>query len=283
MPPPRLERADGRARIGFALRDGQTVLADLFQAGSAKIRLPRRHSGEIRDAVTINTSGGLTDGDRLCIDAEWGPGCIAAIASQAAERIYRSRAADAVIETSLQIGAGATAFWLPQETIVFDGGRVRRRCRVHLQGNARLLAVESLVFGRAAMDETVETGAVRERFDVFRDDELIWADAFALTDTIGDSLDRPAIGRGARAFASVIGAGPDPETLRDAVRAVDLPAGAQMGATLRAGLVIIRVIADDGARLRAVLMSLLATLKGALLADRPEFARPSALPRVWAL
>ena len=282
-PPPALERTRGAARIGFKLRDGATVLADLVQSGAARVRLPRRHAGEIAEAVVINTSGGLTDGDSLTTEIAWGGGTTAAVASQAAERIYRSRGADARIETRLDVGAGAAAFWLPQETILFDGGRLRRRCVAELGASARLLAAESIVFGRTAMGETVTGGSVRERLEIWAGGRLIWADAFALGGEIAGTLDRPAVGAGARALATLVAAGPDPGRMRDMVRALPAREDVRQGATIRGGLVVARLLASDGTALRPALVAAIAALKAALLEDRPDIARAEALPRVWAL
>ncbi|MEM6810232.1 MAG: urease accessory protein UreD, partial [Pseudomonadota bacterium] len=55
---PTLQRARGRARVGFKRRGDQTVLADLHQSGCAKLRLPRRSKDAPGEAVIINTSGG---------------------------------------------------------------------------------------------------------------------------------------------------------------------------------------------------------------------------------
>ena len=45
----------------------------------------------------------------------------------AAERIYRSRREAASLSSRLVVEDGAQACWLPQETIVFEGGRLSRR------------------------------------------------------------------------------------------------------------------------------------------------------------
>ncbi|VAW14797.1 Urease accessory protein UreD [hydrothermal vent metagenome] len=284
--PPPLERAAGRARIDFNLRQGVSVLGHLYQSGSAKLRLPRRHRGDILQAIVINTSGGLTDGDSFALEANWLPGTTAALASQAAERIYKSRGAEAHITTRLKVGDGATAFWLPQETIMFDGGRLRRLCRVELGAGVRFLAVESLVYGRTAMGETVARGAVRERFEIVAGGRLVWADAFAIEDgggAIGAQLDRPAIAAGARATATVLALGPDPARLLAAARSQGEIADVHLAASCREDIVIARLLGPDGATLRCALTALLKALKTVLLDDRPEISDPSALPRVWAL
>ena len=86
-----------------------------------------------------------------------GPGTSATIASQAAERIYRALPGQtASIATTLHAEPGAALEWLPQETILFDRCALDRRLDIHLAPDAWFLGVESLVFGRAAMDETCQ-------------------------------------------------------------------------------------------------------------------------------
>jgi len=286
-PPPVLERSNGVARIVFCTRDDITVLGDLFQSGSAKIRLPRRYRGQIFEAITINTSGGMTDGDSMCVQARWQAGTTAAIASQAAERIYKSRSADATITTRLEVEKDATALWLPQETILFDGARIRRKCCVNLAPSARLLAVESLVYGRSAMGETVNQGAVHDRFDITIDGRRVWTDAFCIRGNadcgISTRLDRPAIGAGARATATVIARGPDPEPLLTLARGHAADYDIHLAATTRETLVIVRLLAKSGTLLRPALVAILGSLKAALIGDCREISDPAALPRVWAL
>ena len=56
--PGRMQRAEGRARIGFR-RDGPHVrLTEFVQQGCCKIRLPRPEPGMPPDAVLLNTAGG---------------------------------------------------------------------------------------------------------------------------------------------------------------------------------------------------------------------------------
>ena len=62
--PTRLQRARGRAEVAVSWRRGRVRLDRLFQQGCAKALLPRTH-GPVPEAVLINTSGGVTGGDRL--------------------------------------------------------------------------------------------------------------------------------------------------------------------------------------------------------------------------
>ena len=75
--------------------------------------------------MLINTAGGLTGGDRLDCALDAGPGAALTVTTQAAERVYRRARPTRRVETRLTLGAGAGLDWLPQETILFDGGAAR--------------------------------------------------------------------------------------------------------------------------------------------------------------
>lgn len=275
---PRLERADGVARVAFALRRigerEETRLADLFQDGSAKVRLPKVHDGSGPAAVFLNSAGGVTGGDRLSFEARFGAGTTATVTTQAAERIYRRSDGVGRIDNRLVVEAGATAHWLPQETIVFDGAGLRRRLDVDLAGDARLVAVESVVLGRTAMGEEVTAVDLADHWRVRRDGRLIYADALRLSGDSRAILSGGATGRGARAFASILMAASDAASRLDGSRelietlAVD---GIEAGASAFDGLLSIRCLALDGRCLRTIVEPLIETLTG----------RP--LPRAWSI
>ena len=69
-------------------RDGRVRLDRLFQEGCGKAVLPR--ASGTPEVVLINTSGGVTGGDRISWRLEAGPGSALVATSQAAERVYRS-------------------------------------------------------------------------------------------------------------------------------------------------------------------------------------------------
>jgi urease accessory protein len=277
--PAKLERARGTARIAFARREAETWVADLYQFGCSKIGLPRQEPGQWREAVLINSAGGLTDGDRIWSRIRWEAGASAVVTSQAAERIYRSRQAAARIDSDLIVGPQATALWLPQETILFDGGRLARRTEVDLDPSARLIACESLVFGRTAMGEVVRDGGVTDIWRVRRGGRPLFADSFRLDGDLAAALDRPAVGGGARALATVLYAGPDADArigLLRSLRPID-PA-TRMASSCLGGLVVTRILAATGAAVRQTLVGVLTALLGAL-GDATDDRR---LPRVWS-
>ena len=155
------QRSQGHAAVGFVLVNSRGRLRDLRQEGSAKAILP--HSGGSEpEVVFLNTSGGLTSGDRLSYAADLGPGVRVTATTQTAERAYRAGEGAAQLDVRFRVGAGGWLDWLPQETILFDGGRLARRLEVDLAGDAAFTGLETLVLGRAAMGETVASGAVSD-------------------------------------------------------------------------------------------------------------------------
>ncbi len=219
--PIRLQRATGELRVSVRRRDGESVLDDLRQAGCLKARFPRRVVPGWMDVVMLNTGGGVAGGDRLDLAFSAGPGARVTIAAQAAERFYRARSDDAPsrVRTALSVGEGAALEWLPQETILFDRCALDRRLAVDVAPDASFLGVETLVFGRAAMGETVRQGWLRDLIRVRRGGDLLLHDAIRLDGDIADRLGRAAIGQGAHVVATIVFVAPDAEQRLAWVRA----------------------------------------------------------------
>ena len=264
------QRARGSLRLSFKRRDDATVLDGLRQEGCLKARFPRTEHGAWPGAVTLNTAGGVAGGDVLDSSIGAGPGARATVASQAAERFYRALpgSAPATVTTRLHVAPGAALEWLPQESILFDGCAVRRRLLVDLADDAWFLGVESLVFGRLAMGETVRDARFRDLIELRRGGRLLLHDAIRLDGPVQAALDRRATGGGARAMATLVHAAPDAPARLDPLRAA--LAGWDAGASAWDGMLVARVAAADGACLRRAVVAGLNVLRD---------GRP--LPRVW--
>ena len=266
---PRLERARGEARLALDFADGRTRLVTFFQGGSLKIRLPHVEAGAPLEAVFLNTAGGVTGGDQLLYEVAVGAGAAAVVTSQAAERIYRRSAGVATIETRLAIGARARLDWLPQETILFDRSALARKLSVDIDPTATLLAVEAIVLGRAAMGETVRTVSASDSWRIRRGGKLVFADGIRLDGDATGILAGGATGNGATAFATLLLVAPDAEARLAAAREALDGATAEAGVSAWNGMLTARLIARSGQALRADLIRLVETLRGA------------AMPRVW--
>ncbi len=266
--------------MAVRLRDGVTALDRLRQEGCLKARFPRPQRGGWMEIVTLNSSGGVAGGDVLASAVEAGPDTHATVCGQAAERFYRALpGATARVETRIAVAEGAAVEWLPQETILFDGSALDRRLSIELTEGAWFLGVETLVFGRRSMGETLRAARLRDVIHVERAGRVALHDAIRLDGDVQAMLDRPAIGDGARAAATLIYAAPDAADRLDALRAALLPllpAGedgrfVESGASTWNDLLVARIVASDGACARAAIVAGLAVLRD---------GRP--LPRVWS-
>jgi urease accessory protein len=268
---PSLQRARGTAEVTVGHRAGRSVLKRLYQSGCAKALLPRTHTAT-PEAVIVNTSGGLTGGDRLAFRFEAEDHARLTVTTQAAERIYRARDGVARIETAIRIGRGAELAWLPQETILFEGGAVCRRLEIEMETDARLSALETFVFGRAAMGETVTQGHISEQWRIRRDGRLVHAEALHAGGDLAQALSGRASLHGLRASATFVHAAPGAEACLDHARNQLAPEPGTLAAiTAKPGLLIARFAAPGAAPLRKTLIRF-------LMAFRRE-----ALPRVWSL
>ena len=262
-------RSHGKLQITAKTRpDGRSALADLHQQGSAKVLMtPAKDAVE---GVILNTSGGLTGGDTLAIHAEAQQGARLRLTTQAAERVYRTAdATTARVRNTLKIAPGARIDWLPQETILFQNGALRRSLALDLAADARALIVEPVLLGRLAMGEAVTHAQISDSLTIHRDNALIFKDATRLDGDIAHTMDKPAIGNGARAMALVIYAAPEADAHLGPIRAM-LPSSAGVS-MVRDGLLVLRALAPDGFELRRTLIPVLDRLSG------------DALPRSWRL
>ena len=267
--PTPLQRAQGEGRIEVKSDGGLTRLARLYQDGCAKIRLPRDHAARSLEAVLINTSGGLTGGDRMSWRVDALAGTALTLSTQACEKVYRARDGEARMAVSLNAATGARIDWLPQETILFDGAALARTLDADLAADAQLLAVEAVVLGRTAMNETVHTGLLRDRWRIRREGKLVFADDLSFAGPIARIADlAPSLG-GGRAFASVLLVADDAQRWLAPVREALGPNG---GASAFDGKLFCRIAAEDGLALRRSLLPALKVLRDG-----------EPCPRVWRL
>jgi urease accessory protein len=259
--PARRQRARGEARGSFVRVGERTEPARLFETGGLRWRFPR--SSNPCEAAIVNTGGGVAGGDSYAVSIIVSEGAEVEATTPSAERIYRSLGPAAAIATRLTLAPRARLFWLPQETLVFDGARLERRLEVEMSGGAALVAAETLVFGRLAMGESRIDASVRDSWRVRRDGRLVFADETRL-EHAGAALERKATGAGARALSTIIASAPNIEArlpdLRAALEAAR--SGVESGASAFDGLIVVRLLAASPDRLRAALIASIVALGG---------------------
>jgi urease accessory protein len=260
-------RAQGSVTFDVHHVDGVTRRRQLHESGSLRVRFPSPE-GEGLSAVFVNTAGGIAGGDRFDIDIAAGAGSRLAVTTAAAEKIYRAQGPAAQVNISLKAADGAQLSWLPQETILFDRARVKRRIDIDLAEDASLLLCEIVVFGRSAMGERMLSGEFTDRWRLRRGGRLVFAETVRLDGDIGEKLGRPAIAKGGVAIGTALIV-PGDQALVERIRELSNSFGGEVGISSWNGFAMARFCAQDAARLRADMMAVLGRASG------------SALPRLW--
>ena len=256
-------RAEGRISLEVTADDGVTRRRRVAEQGSLRVRFPGPAGGPL-EAMLVNTAGGMAGGDRFAVEVAAGRDAQLLVGTAAAEKVYRSTGPATEVAVTLAIAAGARLVWLPQETILFDGARLARRIDVAMEEGASLVLAEAMVFGRSAMGERVETGALTDCWRVRVGGRLVFAEALRLEGAIATILGEAAVANGGCAVATVLLVpGGDREVA--AVREQDF--SGEVGISAWNGIAVARLCAPDGAVLRRDLSALLAALA---TAPRPK-------------
>jgi urease accessory protein len=257
-------RAAGRIALSVACHGGLTRRRQIYEDGPLRVRFPNS-SGPALAAMIVNTAGGITGGDRHDLAVRVEEGSALGITTAAAEKVYRALGPGAEIAIKIAVGSGARLAWLPQETILFDRARLKRRIDVELASSATLLMAEAVVFGRSAMGERVAEGAFTDRWRVRRDGRLLFAETMRLEGDIARMLAEPAIAGGGIAVATVLVV-PGGQAMVERARAQTFCGEA--GVSAWNGLAVARLCAKDDASLRRDLATIIAALGG-------------TVPRLW--
>ncbi len=270
-------KVHGVAEVGF-YHDERTRLKHLYQTDPLRVLFPQVAGDELPTAVISSTSGGLVGGDQLGMRFTLADNAKALGTMQAAEKVYRSSGPDSCIEVELTAADNCWLEWLPQETILFEGARLKRRTRVNLEKSSNLLAGEMLVLGRLAGGEKFSQGMLRDAWEVRVDNRLIWADALKLDSDIARMIDRPAGFHGQRACATAIYVGSDAAQQLDGARELLAPtAEVRCGVTCLGEILICRWLAHDPLKLRQSYGHFWASFRHQVA------GLPAQLPRLWQI
>lgn len=259
-------RARGSVTFDVHQVESITRRRHLHESGSLRVRFPSPEA-EGLSAVFVNTAGGVAGGDRFEIEITAGEGSRIALTTAAAEKVYRAEGPAAELEITLKAAAGSHLSWLPQETILFDGARLSRRIDIDLAESASLLLAEIVVFGRIAMGERMLHGELVDRWRLWRGGKLVFAETVRLDGNIGEKLAKTAVANGGVAVGTALMV-PGDEALVERVRELSSSFGGEVGISAWNGFAMARFCAQDAAKLRADMITVLR-------------ATGSALPRLW--
>jgi len=271
-----LERAAGAGRVVFAGGEDDTKIVDIYQKFPVALAFPKIDDARHREAVIVNCSGGVAGGDRLQIEIVAQCGSSVAMTTQAAEKVYRALDRPAQITTRLEVHENAKLAWLPQETIVFDKARIKRRTEVALYSGAEIAALEWLVLGRVESGEKVRSGYVLDSWRVSLDGRLVWADGFLLSDEMFAHIHREALLSKWKAIGTLIYFGPHTEIRLELFRDIASSLKCYCVVTSVGALIVVRFAAEMSSELRFGLRTFLEQ------SSRVLGHGPFKVPKMWS-
>ncbi|MGE0768492.1 MAG: urease accessory protein UreD [Hyphomicrobiaceae bacterium] len=262
-------RVSGGVHARFLSDGTRTAIASVVERGGYRLARPTTFGPHL-EALQVNTGGGVAGGDRIETVYELGAAADVVHTASSAERIYRSDGSHSRLEVRISLAQGARLDWLPQQTILYAGARLERRIEVDVAEDSRLLMVEVTTFGRPESDEGAAPASLNDQWRVRRGDQLVYAEAVRLSGELSATLDRPAVGGGARASALALLVAPAASDLVEPLRRALESDACETGVSAWNGLLAVRVLAAAPGDLIAALARAIPILSG------------RALPRVWA-
>jgi urease accessory protein len=205
----------GQVELSFAPNAQGKTLAQLHLA-SAPFKVQRSFYPEANAQASapqrcyttlLHTAGGMVAGDQLSIHLQLHPQARALVTTAAASKVYGAagNSLTAALSQSrqtihIQVEAGASLEWLPQETIIFDGAHYAQNQRINLAVGASCLGWEITRFGRTARGERFLSGDWQAQTEVWQAGKPLWIDpqwlpgGSALLDSVHGLAGQPLIG-----------------------------------------------------------------------------------------
>ncbi|MFO1352527.1 MAG: urease accessory protein UreD [Gammaproteobacteria bacterium] len=264
-----------RLELGFTRIGSRTLLSERRHSGPLLVQRPFYPEADGACHVyVLHPPGGVVGGDELELSVDARAGADALLTTPAAAKFYRSVGARARQQHLFRVAEDAALEWLPQETIVYDGARMRTVTRVELHGSARFIGWEILCLGRPAAGEEFAHGACRQALELWHGHIPLYLERGHYE---GDGeLLRAAWGlRCLPVTATLLCSGSPTEGVEAVRGAVNAEAGEWFGASQLEGVLVCRYLGPSAARARALFMNAWSVLRPILL------GKSACPPRVW--
>ncbi|MBQ0754718.1 MAG: urease accessory protein UreD [Gammaproteobacteria bacterium] len=252
----------------------RTVPVHISHTGPLRVQRPFHPEGDVCHVYILHPPGGVVGGDGLQIDARCAPDARALLTTPGATKFYRSAGATARVRQQLYVQAQASLEWLPQENIFFPGAQVDMGTDIHLSSSAQLVAWEINCLGRPVIGERFDEGKLRTRLRVFVDGQPLLIENQRISCT--RHLSAAAGLRDAAVQGVLVAWRVDEQLAQDVQQHLADTPEILAGATLIDGLLVVRALANNAERLRALLADVWQLLRVQLI------SRPAVLPRIWA-
>ncbi len=260
----------GHLSLGFALRQGRTVLVRRRHQGPFMVQRAFYPESDLPHVYLLHPPGGVVGGDSLTLDVCLQQGSHALLTMPGATKFYRSAGPIARLTQHFTLAQGSTLEWLPQGNIFFPYANVHMDTVFSLAAGARLIGFETHCLGRPVLDESFIGGTLDARLRIALPASCGLSERLGIIDGALDIV-------GGFPLCGTLFAYPvDPsllEKVRERLGHSALPAA---GATLIDDLLMVRLLDHDNQRLQGLLHAIWTLLRPAML------GRNAIIPRIWA-
>ncbi|VAW58092.1 Urease accessory protein UreD [hydrothermal vent metagenome] len=263
--------------VHCATGHARTVLGRCRHLGPLRIQRPFYPEGDLAHVYILHPPGGVVGGDQLRIDVDVKPKAQALCTTPGCGKFYLSAAPLALFDQHLRVRSGASLEWLPQENILFAGARLQARTCITVEDNGIFIGWDINCLGRPGSHERFEQGTFHSRLMFYHNEKLILVENQRVFSP--QMLDSAAGLRGNPMQATLLAFPCEQHHLEHARSQLTMttPDAAKLSAlTLVDGVLVMRVLGNNGEKLKRQLFNVWKTLRPLLL------ERDALAPRIWA-
>jgi urease accessory protein len=274
------KKPDASIKLTFDKDAGKSRLALRQHFGQLYVQKPFYPEGpEVCHIVLVHPPGGVVGGDRLEITNHVGIDANVQVTTPGAAKWYRSNGHISHQNVTLDVKTGGVMEWLPQETIFYDNAQVELVQNVNLEKKSTYIGCEIFCFGRTAYGESFDSGRIRQKFSIRRDNKLIWYEQLNLLG--GDKAMRSSHVLANKTVCATLLAVSDGIHSNDLINALREQAtaitndGEVLGVSQVKSVIVARYLGNSSEVARAVMLKLWDILRPTLL------GRVAEVPRMW--
>ena len=155
--------------LQFERAKNRSIVSRCRHNGPLRVQKPFYPEDGVCHVYLLHPPGGVVGGDELSVSVRAGIGSAALITTPGATRVYRSAGPLSTIKYQLNVEAGASLEWLPQDSILYGGSRLSQEMEVRVASGSRFCGWDITSMGRPASGDYYTTGEFDQGFRLFVD------------------------------------------------------------------------------------------------------------------
>ena len=261
--------------LQFERAKNRSIVSRCRHNGPLRVQKPFYPEDGVCHVYLLHPPGGVVGGDELSVSVSAGKGSAALITTPGATRVYRSAGPLSTIKYQLNVEAGASLEWLPQDSILYGGSRLSQEMEVRVASGSRFCGWDITSMGRPASGDHYSTGEFDQGFRLYVDSLPVLMERQRWR--AGEQVLEASWGlSGHTVLGTFYGFPADDDILSHLrPRLEDISAG-EIAVTLVDDVLVVRALADDAVALRQVFTDIWLSVREMINGF------PPGSPRVWA-